>query len=84
MSQAQRKPISEMTNGEFFTSFCFWDFSDIRTITRMTDAMLRKKGMQNRPLWEREAVFESWLREPFDELAWAQAKVRIAQTTFDA
>lgn len=67
-------PISQMTNGEFFAAFCFWEMSDMRIIQRMVDAMLKRKGVADKPLWVRQDTFDSWLKEPFDEAGWSRAK----------
>ena len=72
--EARPKPLKEMTNGEFFEAFCVWDFKDIGTISRMVQAMLQKRGVADKPLWERERVYDAWIREPFDEAGWSRAK----------
>lgn len=62
------------SNREFFSKFLNWE-DDMRYVVRMAERMFRKRGVMNRPVWEREVVLEEWLDEPFDpnELAWARS-----------
>lgn len=64
-----------LTNLEFFTTYCRYEFEDMRVICRMAESMFVKRGVANRPVWEREAVFDAWLREPFDVTAWDRAHI---------
>lgn len=66
--------VRVVSNSEFFSKFLNWE-DDMRYVVRMAERMFRKRGVIDRPVWEREAVLEAWLDEPFDpnELAWARS-----------
>lgn len=81
METQQRKPISQMSNKEFFEAFCFWDLTDMRVAQRMVNAAMEKAGVANRPLWEKQDWYDKWMREPFDEMSYCRAKINYSQVS---
>lgn len=62
-----------MTNSEYFSRYCNWE-DDMRFVIRMAKRVFQQRGVENAPVWEREHVFDEWLKEEFDPVALALAK----------
>ncbi len=65
-----------MTNREFFLTYCVKQ--DLCAIYRYAMWELKLK-FENKPIWEKNEIYEKWLNQPLDVQKWNEARSHVKE-----